>query len=356
MPLINPQPPRLPNAPTTYETRFHDFHSDVLRLYFQQLSSVVGTVVGPRGGQWLNFPQGSFYDTTDQHDGSTTVPYAMRLNTTAYSNGVSVQPRTASVTGSIALTVMTVTAVGSGRLYPGMILSGTGVTAGTYVYLQLSSTAAAAATHTYSSGGGVGTSTVVLDSVAGVEVRQFVSGTGVPANTRVIDVDAVTKTVTLSANFTVQAAGTYTFYPWGYQGTYSVSPSQTVASTTITGRTDSKIVVDQSGLYNLQFSAQYVNTDSQAHDIAIWLTVNGVNVADSNTVFTVPSKHGAVDGHLGAVLNYFQELQAGDYVEILWHSDDPAVYIEYIPVATNPTRPAAPSLIVTVSFVSSILP
>ena len=66
MPLINPQPPRLPNAPTTYETRFHDFHSDVLRLYFQQLSSLVGTVVGPRGGQWLNFPYAAIQRTTDK--------------------------------------------------------------------------------------------------------------------------------------------------------------------------------------------------------------------------------------------------------------------------------------------------
>ena len=66
MPLINPTPPRLPNAPATYETRFHDFHSDVLRLYFQQLSSLVGTVVGPRGGQWLNFPYASVQRTTDK--------------------------------------------------------------------------------------------------------------------------------------------------------------------------------------------------------------------------------------------------------------------------------------------------
>ena len=278
----------------------------------------------------------------------------MRLNSTQYSSGVSVVPRTAVVTGSIATTTMTVTAVTSGRLYPGMILSGTGVTAGSYVYLQLSSTATAVATHNYSSGGAIGANTVVLDSVAGVEARQFISGTGVPANTRVIDVNTTTKTVTLSANFTVQAAGAYTFYPWGYQGTYSVSPSQTVASTTITGQTDSKITVAQPGIYDIQFSAQFANTDSQDHDIDIWLSVNGVNVADSNTVFTVPSKHGSVNGHLAAVLNYFQELQADDYVEILWHTANSAVSIEYIVANTNPIRPAAPSVILTVSFVSTV--
>ena len=64
--LINPTPPRLPTAPGQYETRFHDFHSDVLRLYFQQLSSLVGTVVGPRGGKWLDFPYAAIQRTTDK--------------------------------------------------------------------------------------------------------------------------------------------------------------------------------------------------------------------------------------------------------------------------------------------------
>lgn len=355
MPLLNkPTAPALPNGPVSYYQQFMDQYSRVLRLYFNLLDGVFQRLLGTRGGQYLDFPQGAFYDTTNQYDGSTTLPYAMRLNSTEYSSGVSVVPRTAVFTGSIATTTLTVTAVTSGRLYPGMILSGTGVTAGTYAYLQLSSTAAAATTQTYSSGGASGANTIVLGSVAGVEVRQFVSGTGVPANTRVIDVNTTTKTITLSANLTLQAAGTYTFYPWGYQGTYSISPSQTVASTTITGTAYTKVVVDQSGIYNIQFSAQFTNTDTQDHDADIWLTVNGVNVANSNTVYTIPSSHGGVHGRLGAALNYFQELQQGDYFEIVWRASDPAVYIEYIPATTNPVRPAAPSLIVTVSFVSTI--
>jgi hypothetical protein len=44
---------------------------------------------------------------------------------------------TASVTGSITTTTLTVTAVGSGRLSPGMTISGSGVTAGTQITKQL---------------------------------------------------------------------------------------------------------------------------------------------------------------------------------------------------------------------------
>lgn len=52
---------------------------------------------------------------------------------------------TASVTGSIATTTLTVTAVGSGRLTPGMTISGSGVTAGTQITAQLTQTSGDAA-------------------------------------------------------------------------------------------------------------------------------------------------------------------------------------------------------------------
>lgn len=278
----------------------------------------------------------------------------MRINSTSSSSGVSVETRSVVSTASISSTTMTVTAVASGRFYPGQVLFGTGVTAGTYAYLQLSSTAAVAATKTYASGGAAGETTVVLASVDGIEDRQFVSGTGVPANTRVLLVNTSTKTVTLSSAFTVQAAGTYLFRPWGYEGTYSVSPSQTVGSTTISGATQSKVTVAQSGVYNIQFSAQFANTDSQAHDIDIWVKKNDVSISDSNTVYTIPSSHGGVSGRSGITLNYFVELLADDYVEIVWHTSNSSVYIEYIPEQTNPVRPPTPSVILTVAFVSAL--
>ena len=64
--LLPTAPPRLPNAPAQYEPRFHDQHSDVLRLYFSQMSSTVGTVIGQRGGKWLQFPYAAIQRTTDK--------------------------------------------------------------------------------------------------------------------------------------------------------------------------------------------------------------------------------------------------------------------------------------------------
>lgn len=350
--LLNPAVPNLPIAPTAYESRYQDQFSNALRLYLNQLgANVIGTLTGPAGGQHLNTVYGAFQDSTSQHDGSTTIPYAMRLNTTDFSQGIYVESRDVVATASIATTTMTVSAITSGRFYPGMLLSGTGVTAGTYAFLQLSSTAGAVATPT-GSGGGSGLNTFTVSSATGIEERQFVSGTNIPANTRVVNVSGTT--ITLSANMTGAASGTYTFRPWGYAGTYSVSPSQTVASTTITGISKSKIVVDQPGLYNVQFSAQFTNTDTQAHDVDIWFKKNDVTVANSNSQFTIPSSHGGVNGHLIAALNFYIDMNAGDYFEIVWHTNDSHVFIEAIPAQTSPIRPATPSIIVTVTFVSTL--
>ena len=344
--------PNLPVAPNAYESRYHDQNNNVLRLFFNQAYGALGTLIGVAGGQHLNTVYGAFQDDTDQHDGSTSIPYAMRFNTTDFSQGISVEAREVVSTSSIATTTLTCTAITSGRFYPGMILTGTGVTAGTYIYLQLSSTATPIA-NTPTGSGTSGTAVLTVSDATDIEERQFVSGTGVPANTRVVAVSGTT--VTLSANLTAPASGTYTFRPWGYQGTYSVSPSQTVASTTISGRTDSRIKVDQPGLYNIQFSVQFANTDtSNEHDVDIWFKKNDVTVDKSNSQFTIPKKHSGVDGHLIASMNFFIDLVADDYFEIVWHTSNSAVYIDAIPEQTSPIRPATPSIICTVSFVSTL--
>ena len=140
-----------------------------------------------------------------------------------------------SGTGSIASTTLTVTAITSGSLYSGMTIAGTGVTVGTTITSQITSTEAATATTTWVSGGGIGATTVVLSSVTDIAVNQLVTGTGIASGNIVTAVDTATKTVTISSAFTTKASGTYNFYNQGLSGTYLVTPSQTAASTTITG-------------------------------------------------------------------------------------------------------------------------
>lgn len=152
-------------------------------------------------------------------------------------------------------------------------------------------------------------------------------------------------------------------------GAWSSDSDQTASSTTaayaitydVTDVSDSvyldgtsKLTVTHSGIYNLQFSIQFTNTDTQIHDVDVWVAVNGSNVSNTNSKFSVPNSHGGTDGHLIAALNIFLSMQSGDYVELYWATNNTGVRIEHIPAASSPTRPATPSVIATMSFVSSI--
>ncbi len=179
----------------------------------------------------------------------------------------------AVVVGGIATNVLTVASVTSGTLAPGLILSGTGVTTGTKVLSQTTATGAAViTTKAFAAGGASGQSRIFLNSVSSIVVGQFITGTGVPAGTRVIGInDPETNSVTLSANLTVQAAGNYEFRNAGGIGTYLVSASQTVAGgTTITANTKK---------VNFIYNGDTVCTiDSNGNVLAAGLVQAGANI------------------------------------------------------------------------------
>lgn len=114
-----------------------------------------------------------------------------------------------------------------------------------------------------------------------------------------------------------------------------------------------KIYVDRAGVYNWQISVQLANTHNQAQSFDIWGRKNGVDIPDSNTSYTVPSSHGGAAGRVVPALNFWMELAAGDYVQVMWYVDNPLVRIEYTGVQTSPARPATPSIILTVNEVAA---
>jgi hypothetical protein len=208
--LENPAPPTLGYPTEAYERRHFNENNGSLNIYFKKLSSVFGSLFGPRGGRFMNAPHGAFQDSTDQVAANTTTAYAVTFNTTDFSNGV------------------------------------------------------------------------------------------------------------------------------------------TVAS-------GSRLTVADAGIWNLQFSIQFTNTTNSSQDVDVWFRVNGTNVANSNSRFGFAPRKGAGDPyHIIAAMNYFVSLNATDYVEIMWRPTDVGVSIEQYAAGTSPTRPAVPSAIVTMSFVSNI--
>ena len=136
---------------------------------------------------------------------------------------------------------------------------------------------------------------------------------------------------------------------------YAVTFNTTDFSNGVTVVSNSRITVANAGLYNLQFSIQLTNTTNSSHDVDIWFRVNGTNVPASNSRFGLAPRKSAGDPyHIIAALNYFVSLNATDYVQIMWRTNDVGVYIEHYPVSASPTRPAIPSAIVTMSFVSAL--
>ena len=134
---------------------------------------------------------------------------------------------------------------------------------------------------------------------------------------------------------------------------YAVTLNTTDYSSGVYVSSSSRINVRNYGVYNIQFSIQFKNTTNDGQDVDIWFRKNGTNVDASNSRFHLPArKSGGDPSHLIAALNFFLELNANDYIEIMWRTTDTGVSIEHFDTSTSPTRPAVPSAIVTASYVA----
>lgn len=208
--LQTPPIPKLSSSGDVYSSSLQNQNNGFLNIFFTKLVNVINSVLGIRGGKFMNNPYGAFQDSTDQVAANTTTAYAITFNTTDFSNGV------------------------------------------------------------------------------------------------------------------------------------------TIASS-------SRITVADTGIWNCQFSIQFKNTTNASQDVDIWFRKNGTNIDNSNSRFGfAPRKDVSDPYHTIVALNFFVSLNATDYIEIMWRPTDTGVSIEQYAAGTSPTRPAIPSAIVTMSFVSNL--
>lgn len=123
-----------------------------------------------------------------------------------------------------------------------------------------------------------------------------------------------------------------------------------------TSLANNTVQITYPGIYNYQFSAQLVNTDTKDWNIDIWLRINGVDVYESATVITVPSKHGQGNGAAVAAWNFFPVIQeSNSTIDLVWVTPSTTVTLDYAPSQASPyVRPSIPSVISTVTFVSRL--
>lgn len=136
---------------------------------------------------------------------------------------------------------------------------------------------------------------------------------------------------------------------------YPVDITSTAYTSFVEVISNNQITVRKAGLYNIQFSIQFVNDTNAQKDVDVWFRKNGLDIPDSNSRFTVAARKSAgVYGHLIAALNFFVDMAADDYVQIMWRTEDIGVHLEQAAAGAAPTRPAVPSAIVTVNYVSAL--
>ena len=136
---------------------------------------------------------------------------------------------------------------------------------------------------------------------------------------------------------------------------YAVTFNTTDFSNGVTIASGSRITVADYGIWNLQFSIQLKNTTNDGQDVDIWFRKNGTNIDNSNSRFHLVARKGSGDpSHIIAALNFFVSMNSNDYIEIMWRTENTGVSIEHFGTSTSPTRPAVPSAIVTMSFVSNL--
>lgn len=166
--------------------------------------------------------------------------------------------------------------------------------------------------------------------------------------------------------------GKYIKFPYG---AFSSDQDQTTTANTATLMTlnttdfsngvsisSSKITVANAGIYNLQFSAQFQNTDNQIQDISIWLRQGNdggtsADIAGSTGFVSIPARKSASAGEEAHEIigwNYYLSMQLDDYVQIWWSTTNASVTIQAYPASTSPTRPSTQSVVATLSFVSRL--
>ena len=133
-----------------------------------------------------------------------------------------------------------------------------------------------------------------------------------------------------------------------------------VAVNGFTLNTNNTATAQISGIYKIDYSLQVVNNANAIHEMFVWLQVNGSQLANSASRFTLAArKSGSVFTFIVAYSSVVFEAEAGDEVGLYWATDlaaqaSPAVdgvFLNALPIQTTPyARPASPSAIGSITF------
>jgi len=134
-------------------------------------------------------------------------------------------------------------------------------------------------------------------------------------------------------------------------GTATIIPTTTLSSgitMTSNGSALTRITFAAAGIYAIMPSMQFANSGSSDQAVTIWLRKNGVDIANSSTVMVVPKAADGGSAFFQIVI--YEQVTAGQYVEVMWQPANVSVTLDYIPATAS--APAAPSIILAVERIA----
>ena len=109
------------------------------------------------------------------------------------------------------------------------------------------------------------------------------------------------------------------------------------------GSPTSRIYVDTEGIYNFDTSFQLDKTAGGTGEFFFWFRLNGVDVPDSASQIRIQGNN----AEIFSSLNYFFDLKANDYIELMFSVSD--LTVEIVAFAASAPHPGIPSIILTVN-------
>lgn len=109
----------------------------------------------------------------------------------------------------------------------------------------------------------------------------------------------------------------------------------------ITIASSSNITVAAAGVYSVNASIQFANSDSSNHTSTFWFRKNGTNIPNSASIISVPKV--ADGGKTLAQVTIFESLTVSSYIQLVWSASNTAVSLDY--TTASGVIPEVPSVI-----------
>jgi hypothetical protein len=123
--------------------------------------------------------------------------------------------------------------------------------------------------------------------------------------------------------------------------TFDTTSASNGVSVVTDGTGLSRVTFAYAGSYLMNFLGQFSFAGGASnYNITVWWAKNGTTVTNGSSTFTTTSAQGS---QIMANVEDIIQVAAGDYIQFYWWAGASGISLASTAIASNPTRPAAPS-------------